>query len=93
MRRIRVNEDIKPMSEFRTGIASFLKQIHDTKRPLIITQHGKGVAVLLDAGEYEAMQEKIELLQDIQTSISQIEGGQAVEHEQAKATVLRRIGK
>jgi prevent-host-death family protein len=53
------------MSEFRTGIASFLKQVHDTKRPLIITQHGKGVAVLLDVGEYELMQEKIELLKDI----------------------------
>ena len=91
MKRLKVNEDIRPMSEFRTGITAFLKQIHDSKRPLIITQHGKGVAVLLDAGEYEAMQEKIELLQDIQMSISQIEGGQAVEHEQAKMTALRKI--
>jgi antitoxin YefM len=93
MKRLKVNEDIRPMSEFRTGIATFLKQIHDTRRPLIITQHGKGVAVLLDAGEYEAMQEKIELLQEIQTSISQIDGGQAVEHDLAKMTVLKRIRK
>jgi antitoxin YefM len=93
MKRSRVNEDIKPMSEFRTGIASFLKQIHDTKRPLIITQHGKGVAVLLDANEYEAMQEKLELLQDIQTSISQVESGRGIEHSDAKATVLKRIRK
>ena len=93
MKRVRVNEDIRPMSEFRTGIAAFLKQIHNTKRPLIITQHGKGVAVLLDAGEYEAMQERIELLQDIQTSIGQIEAGQRIDHENAKATVLKRIRK
>ena len=93
MKRSRVNEDIRPMSEFRTGIASFLKQIHDTKRPLIITQHGKGVAVLLDANEYEVMQEKLELLQDIQTSISQLEGGRRIEHSDAKATVLKRIRK
>ena len=93
MKRSRVNEDIRPMSEFRTGIASFLKQIHDTKRPLIITQHGKGVAVLLDANEYEAMQEKLELLQDIQTSISQVEGGRGIGHSDAKATVLKRIRK
>jgi len=93
MKRLRVNEDIRPMSEFRTGIASFFKQIHDTKRPLIITQHGKGVAVLLDAGEYEAMQERIELLQDIQTSIGQIEAGQEVDHDSAKTIVLERIGK
>ena len=93
MKRLRVNEDIRPMSEFRTGIASFLKQIHDTRRPLIITQHGKGVAVLLDVNEYEAMQEKLELLQDIQTSISQVEGGHGIEHSDAKATVLKRIRK
>ena len=93
MKRPRINEDIRPMSEFRTGIASFLKQIHNTKRPLIITQRGKGVAVLIDAGEYEAMQEKIELLQDIQTSIGQIEVGQGIEHEDAKSNVMKRIRK
>jgi antitoxin YefM len=93
MKRLKVDEDIRPMSEFRTAIASFLKQIHDTKRPLIITQHGKGVAVLLDASEYEAMQEEIELLQDVQTSLGQIEAGQGIEHEKAKASGLKRIGK
>jgi prevent-host-death family protein len=81
------------MSEVRTGIASFLKQVHDTKRPLIITQHGKGVAVLLDAGEYEAMQEKIEMLQDVQASIGQIEAGRGVEHQDARADVMKRIRK
>ncbi|WP_198134537.1 type II toxin-antitoxin system Phd/YefM family antitoxin [Geotalea uraniireducens] len=81
------------MSEFRTGIASFLKQVHDTKRPMIITQHGKGVAVLLDVNEYESMQEKIELLQDIQTSVSQLESGAGMENNDAKAMVLKRAGK
>ena len=93
MKRLRINEDIRSMSEFRAGIASFLKQIHDTKRPLVITQHGKGIAVLLDANEYETMQEKIELLQDIQTSINQVESGHGIGHSDAKATVLKRIGK
>ncbi|PKL51895.1 MAG: prevent-host-death family protein [Nitrospira bacterium HGW-Nitrospira-1] len=93
MKRLKINEDISPMSEFRTGIASFIKKIHNTKRPLIITQHGKGVAVLLDADEFESMQEKIELLQDIQTSINQIEGGQGIKHNSAKAAVLGRIEK
>jgi len=81
------------MSEVRTGIASFLKQIHETKRPLIITQHGKGVAVLIDAGEYEAMQERIELLQDIHASIGQIEAGLGIDHARAKATILKKIRK
>ena len=93
MQRLKIDQDIRPMSEFRTGIASFLKQIHETKRPLVITQHGKGVAVLLDVGEYEAMQEKIELLQDIQTSIAQLESGPGIDHDAAKADVLKRVCK
>ena len=93
MKRLKINEDIRPMSEFRTGIASFLKQVRETKRPLVITQHGKGVAVLLDTNEYEAMQERIELLQDIQMSINQVEAGQGIEHKAAKASVLKRIKK
>jgi prevent-host-death family protein len=52
------------MSVFRAGIASFIQQ--ETKKPLVITQRGKGVSVLLDMAEYEAMQEKIALLEDIQ---------------------------
>ena len=91
MRRMIIEQDIRPMSEFRSGVASFVKQVHDTKRPLIITQHGKGVGVLLDVGEFEAMQEKIELLEDIQTSISQLEAGNGVCHSDARQEVLQRL--
>ena len=90
MQRLGIDQDIRSMSEFRTGIASFLKQVHDTKRPLIITQHGKGAAVLLDVGEYEAMLEKMELLQGVQTSISQLEKGEGVTHNDARKKVLKR---
>jgi len=90
--RLRIDQDIRSMSEFRTGIASFLKQVHDTKRPLVITQHGKSAAVLLDVSEYEAMQEKLELLMDIQTSIGQIENGEGISHDDAKGLILGRVG-
>ena len=93
MQRLKIDQDIRPLSEVRTGIANFIKQVHDTKRPLIITQHGKGVAVLLDAHEYEAMQEKLELLTDIQISLNQLESGQGINHEGAKEKVLNRVQK
>ena len=93
VQRLKINQDIKSLSEVRTGIANFIKQVHDTKRPLIITQYGKGVAVLLDAHEYEAMQEKLELLTDVQISLNQLENGQGVSHEDAKETILKRVQK
>ncbi|WP_300671018.1 type II toxin-antitoxin system Phd/YefM family antitoxin [Desulfoluna sp.] len=91
MQRLKIDQDIKPLSEVRTGIATFIKQIHNTKRPVIITQHGKSVAVLLGALEYEAMQEKIELLTEVQTAIGQLENCTGIEHDDAKETILKRI--
>ena len=91
MKRIDVNQDIKPMSEFRSGVASFLKQVHDTKRPLVITQHGKGVAVLLDVAEFEAMQDRIELLEDIHTSLGQVAAGEGIDSKLARDQALKRI--
>ncbi len=91
MQRPKIDQDIKPLSEIRTGIADFIKQVHDTKRPVIITQHGESVAVLLDAHEYEAMQEKIELITDIQASINQLEKGAGISHKDAKEKVLKRV--
>jgi antitoxin YefM len=93
MQRLKIDQDIKPLSEVRTGIANFIKQVRDTKRPVIITQHGKGVAVLLDASEYETMQEKLELLTDVQTSLGQLANGQGIAHEDAKEKVLKRVRK
>jgi len=93
VQRLKINQDIRPMSEFRSGVASFLKQVHDTKRPLVITQHGKGVAVLLDVNEFEVMQDKIELYEDLEKSITQIEAGSGISHDDAKKQVLKRINK
>lgn len=93
MRRMLIDQDIRPMSEFRSSAASFLKQVHETKRPLVITQHGKGVAVLLDVKEYEALLEKIELLEDVQTSLAQLESGMGVEHEEAQEKVFKSMRK
>jgi antitoxin YefM len=93
MQRLKINQDIKPLSEIRTGLANFIKQVRDTKRPLIITQHGKGVAVLIDANEFELMQEKIEILTDAQISLNQIENGQGIGHEDALDNVLQKVQK
>ena len=91
MERIRVADDIRPLSSFRAEATTCIKHIHDTKRPMIITQRGKGVAVLLDIKEYEILQEKIEVLQDVYKAERQIESKQTTSHMQAKANILTRL--
>ena len=72
-------------------MAKYIKQIQETKRPLIITQRGKSAAVLVDAQEFEAMQNQIELLSDIQLSLKQLEKGEGIKHADAKSILLELI--
>ena len=68
MGHINLEQDIKPLSEFRANAAALVKHVKDTRRPLIITQHGKSTAVLLDVKEYQALLNRIELLQKPQAA-------------------------
>ena len=91
MQRIKPDEDIQPLSEFRAGVSSFIQQVTETKRPLVITQHGKGVAVLSDVAAFEAMQARLELLEELYQAESQIDEGRGLSHEEARAVVLKGV--
>ena len=88
---IRISQDIRPLSEFRANAAAFVQQVRKTRRPLVLTQRGRGAAVLLDITEYERLVERAELLEDISVAEEEIAAGEGVEHEQAKQQVLSRL--
>lgn len=91
MRSPRFSEDIRPLSEFRANAAAFVQRVRSTRRPLVLTQHGRGAAVLLDIAEYERLVEQIELLQEVQTAEQQLAEGEGVEHSEAKVQILARL--
>ncbi len=93
MSRPLLAEDVKPLSEFRSGVASCIRQVHKTKRPVVITQHGKSAAVLLDVAHYENLMDRIETAQEIRTGEQQIFEGKGIPHEQALGQVLKRVRK
>ena len=64
MSRDYYGQDIQPLSEFCDDVDSAIKQVNETGRPLLITQNSKGVAVVVGAAEYEAIQAKIESLKE-----------------------------
>ncbi len=93
MSKVKVDEDIRPLSEFRAEVASFVKHIHETRRPMVLTQRGRGVAVLMDVHEFELMQERLEILEDIYRAEEQFSAGEGVPHEEARARVLKGIAR
>jgi prevent-host-death family protein len=93
MRQIRLDNDIQPLSEFRSKTAFFIKQVNEDKRPLILTQHGKSIAVVLSVSDYENMREKSELIEEIKLAEYQIERGLGITHENAVKQINRIMNK
>ena len=70
-----------------------MKKIKTEHRPLVITQHGKSSAVLLDVSDYEQMIDTIELLQEINQARQEIEDGKGLEHDEVMSSLKKRLGK
>ena len=81
MSRLRPTTDVRPVTEFRANTSAVIEQMHSTGRPVILTQHGRSAAVLLDPGVYESLIDEVELLRGLATSEAQIAAGQVVPHE------------
>ncbi len=91
MSKIKPSQDIRPLSDFRANAAAVLKQVRETQRPVILTQHGRGAAVLLDLARYEALIEELELLRDVRLAEQQVAACAGVTHTKARAAVLKRL--
>jgi len=62
--RLCPSQDVRPVTEFRAHASAFLQQIRDTKRAVILTQHGRSAAVLLDVEVYEDLLGELALLRE-----------------------------
>jgi antitoxin YefM len=93
MQRINLEQDVKPISEFRANAASLVQQVRHTKRPLVITQQGKSTAVLMDITEYESLLARLELLENIETAYAQLNDGLGINHTVARKKALKKVRK
>ncbi len=91
MHKINLDQDIQPLSEFRSKVAFYFDKIKKTKRPLVITQNGRSSAIILDVAEYQSMVDKIEVLEDIKLAEEQINKGMAISHEEVKKNFARKL--
>lgn len=91
--RLELDRDIQPVSEFRKNAAQFIERIQKEKRPIVLTQHGKSAAVLVDVAEYQRMVDKLDKMEDLLKSEHQIARKEVYSHEEAKQMIQEKIEK
>ena len=65
MSRIHLEQDIKPLSEFRANAAAAIRHIRKTKRAMVLTRRGYSTAVVLDVTAYEQLLEELDRLRSL----------------------------
>jgi len=93
MAALRPSTDVLPVTEFRANTSSMLTRLQATKRPVVLTQHGRGAAVVMDVSVYEGMLDEIAILRDIRIAEDQIARGEVIPHDEVVARLKAKLTK
>lgn len=66
-----------------------IKELKDKKEPVLITEHGKPAAYLVDVDHFEHLQKKVELLEGLARGEKAILENRVVSNEEAKERMAR----
>jgi prevent-host-death family protein len=66
-----------------------LADLDKSREPILITEHGRPSAYLVDVESYELLQKRMKLLEGIARGEKAIEDGRTLTHAQAKLRLVR----
>ena len=72
-----ISTDIKSVTYLKSKAADLLKQINESRRPVVITQNGEPRGVLQDPKSYENMRNAIGILKLLSQSEKDIKNGRS----------------
>lgn len=86
---MRLTEDIKPITDLKTRSAELVRAVKESRRPLVITQHGEASAVLMDIASYEELRSALLMLRLVAESEIAARKGRTVPHSEAMKRLAR----
>ena len=85
---IKFSEDIVPLSDMKVNPGRVVNQVDKTRRPVLLTNRGRGVAVVQSLKDYETETDERAFLRDIVQGLMDLEEGR----EMNLADVKKRLG-
>ena len=80
---VRFSQDVVPLGDMKVNPGKVVRRVDETGRPILLTSHGRGVAVVQALGEYEAGQEEREFMRAVVAGLADIDAGRVVSLEDA----------
>jgi prevent-host-death family protein len=91
--RIALKTDIRPISNLKNKTADIVREVAESRKAVIITQHGKAKVVMLDFEEYERWKETMAILKLIAQGEADVAAGRTVSQRQAFSSARAAIAR
>lgn len=78
------SEDLVPLSDLKINPGRVIKHTTEAHRPVLLTSHGRGVAVVQSVVDYETAQEERAFMRAVVEGLSDLEAGREISLAKAK---------
>ncbi len=80
------------VTTLKRNATKILAELETDKTPVLITEHGKPAAYLIDVGTFESLQNRMQILEGIARGEKAVQEGRVLTHTQAKRKMRRWLG-
>ena len=78
------SEDVVPLSDLKVNPGRIVRRVGATRRPVLLTSRGRGVAVVQALAEYEADSEERAFLRNVVSGLMDLEAGRELDLDEVK---------
>jgi prevent-host-death family protein len=75
---------VELVTTLKRQATKILADLHSSKEPVLITEHGQPSAYLVDVDDYEFMQQRMQILEGVARGEQAIRNGDTFSNEDAK---------
>lgn len=93
MKPMNLAEDILPLGEFKTHASQVLRKLHDSHRPVVITQNGRPAAVLITPEEFDRIRERERFLSAVREGLADADAGRMIDDEELERELDQEFGR
>jgi prevent-host-death family protein len=81
---IKFSEDLVPLTALKLNPGRVVKHTTEAHRPVLLTNRGRGVAVVQSVSDYEKAEEERDFMRAVVAGLADLEAGREVGLEEAK---------
>jgi len=82
--QVKFSEDVIPLSDLKVNPGKVVGRTQDTRRPILLTSRGRGVAVVQGLEEYEKTAEELQFVKAVVQGLMDVREGSTVSLEEAR---------